>query len=107
MVQTLRSDSTGTSLGLQDSGRYFSVGFDLSVLLERLRIIAKRCERLNIVLSRTKLEIGSEIPFAGCVVSESGVCPDPTRVLALSDFTRPKDITGVRSFLGLANQLAF
>ena len=76
-------------------------------LLERVRSVAKRCQQFNIVLSKSKLEVGTEIPFAGCVVSETGVKPDPNRIKALSEFPRPKDITGVRSFLGLANQLAF
>ena len=32
--------------------------------------------------------------------------PEPARIAALSDFPTPKDVTGVRSFLGLANQLS-
>ena len=59
------------------------------------------------MLSKSKLEIGTEIPFAGCVVSETGVKLDPDRNKALAEFPRPTDITGVRSFFGLANQLAF
>ena len=40
------------------------------------------------------------------MLTEKGVKPDPARILALSDFPIPKDVTGVRSFLGLANQLS-
>ena len=32
--------------------------------------------------------------------------PDPERTRALSKFPRPKDVTGMLSFLGLANQLS-
>ena len=67
----------------------------ITELLERLRTISKRCERLKIVLSRTKLEVGSEIPFAGLIFSDSGIRPDPLRVQALAEFPVPKDITGV------------
>ena len=73
---------------------------------QRIRLIAKRCESLNIALSQKNIEIGSEISFAGLLLTEKGVKPDPARVSALSDFPVPKDVTGVRSFLGLANQLS-
>ena len=58
------------------------------------------------MLSKKKSEIGTEIPFAGLIVSAKGVKPDPVRIVALSEFPTPKDITGVRSFLGFANQLS-
>ena len=44
--------------------------------------------------------------FASLLLTENGVKPNPARILALSDFTVPKDVTVVRSFLGLANQLS-
>ena len=75
-------------------------------LLERVKKIAERCEELNIILSRKKFVIGNEIPFAGLFVSAKEVSPDPQQTRALSGFPRPKDVTGVRSFLGLANQLS-
>ena len=50
--------------------------------------------------------IGNEISFASLLLTEKGVKPDPARILALSDFPVLKDVTGVRSFLGLANQLS-
>ena len=47
------------------------------------------------------------LSFAGCVVSDRGVRPDPSRIAALKNFPVPTDQTSVRSFLGLCNQLAF
>ena len=79
---------------------------NLPELYDRIRLIAKRCETLNIALSQKKFEIGSEISFAGLLLTGKGVNPDPARVTALSDFPVPKDVTGVCSFLGLANQLS-
>ena len=79
---------------------------NLPELYDRICLIARRCESLNIALSRKKFEIGSEISFAGLLLTEKGVKPDPARVSALSDFPVPKDVTGERSFLGLANQLS-
>ena len=75
-------------------------------LVDRVKIIAERCKKINIVLSRKKFEIGSEIAFAGLMISARGIKPDPERIKALTKFPAPRDISGVRSFLGLANQLS-
>ena len=53
-----------------------------------------------------KILLGNELPFAGLIVGAKGVSPDTERTRALSEFPRPKDVTGVRSFLGLAHQLS-
>ena len=58
-------------------------------------------------LSLSKFHIDNTLKFAGCVISDKGVFPDPDRISALSKFPVPNDQTGVRSFLGLYNQLAF
>ena len=58
------------------------------------------------VLSRKKFVIGTELSFAGLIVSAKGIKLDPERIVAISKFPVPNDITGVRSFLGLANQLS-
>ena len=50
--------------------------------------------------------IGNEISFAGLLQTEKGVKTDPARMVALTDFPVPKDVPGVPSFLGLANQLS-
>ena len=47
------------------------------------------------------------LSFAGYIISSKGVSPDPERIEALRKFPTPKDVTGVKSFLGLANQLSF
>ena len=81
-------------------------GSSLPELYDRIRVIAARCNDLNIALSKKKFLIGKEISFAELLLTEKGVKPDATRILALSDFPVPKDVTVVRSFLGLANQLS-
>ena len=59
---------------------------DLPTLYDRIRTIAEKCQDLNIVLSKKKFEVGTEIPFAGLIVSAKGVKPDPVRKVALSEF---------------------
>ena len=78
-----------------------------SELESPLNSILERCNQLHVTLSRSKFHIDDTLKFAGCVLSDKGVFPDPDRISALSNFPVPTDQTGVCSFLGLCNQLAF
>ena len=80
-----------------------------SILELKIRVdtISHNCQKLNITLSKKKFEIGKQIQFAGYLVEEDGVKPDPDRIQEITDFPKPTNLTGVRSFLGLAQQLSF
>jgi len=77
----------------------------LPVLFHRLRVVLQRCRESGITISLRKVRIGSSIPFAGFLVSESGISPDPSLLSSIKDFPRPTNLTNLRSYLGLANQL--
>ena len=79
----------------------------LSELRIRVETFAHNCQKLNITLSKKKFEIGKRLQFAGYIVGEDGVHPDPERIKAITCFPSPANLTGVRSFLGLAQQLFF
>ena len=79
---------------------------NLEDLKSRVEQRARNCEKLNIILSKKKFQIGTSLPFAGYIVSNNGVRPDPNRVEAIRKFPTP-NATGVRSFLGLTQQLSF
>jgi transposase InsO family protein len=78
---------------------------DWKTLRSRLEDVLQRCRKHGITLSADKFVVGSEVTFAGFLVSASGVRPDPAKVRAIAEFPVPRDVTSVRSFLGLANQL--
>ena len=42
----------------------------------------------------------------GFIIDSRGIRADPEKVRAISGFPVPSDITGVRSFLGLFNQVS-
>lgn len=75
-------------------------------LEQRVDAVLKRCRKHGITLSKDKIEIGNEIKFAGFIISDQGTRPDPTKLEAIKNFPAPKNIKEVRSFMGLANQLA-
>ena len=75
-------------------------------LLERVREVLQRCREHGMTISEKKLEVGQSVKFAGHVVGVDGVRPDPERLAAIKDFPSPTNLTQLRSFLGLANQLS-
>jgi len=80
-------------------------GENLDQLVLRLEEVLARCRGHGITLSAEKFVISQEVKFAGFVVSSKGTRPDPAKVSAITKFPEPRDVTSLRSFLGLANQL--
>lgn len=80
---------------------------DYPQLYRRLRTVLKRCREFNVTISLKKMEISNKLHFAGYVVFDGGIKPDPEKIAAISDFPTPRSTTDVRSFLGLAQQLSF
>lgn len=81
-------------------------GKDLTQLQERIIAVLEHCRKYGLRISKKKFQIGETVKFAGFQISGHSVKPDPDKLKALSDFPTPKNITELRSFLGLANQLA-
>ena len=78
---------------------------NLGELKERASIVLQRCRELNITISLKKLEMGKEISFAGHIVSQAGIMPDDSKYRAIAEFPTLENVSQLRSFLGLANQL--
>ena len=65
-----------------------------------------RCSDLNSTMSREKFVVAApETEYCGNIVSENGIRADPQKVKAIQEFPSPKNITDLRSFFGLVNQL--
>ena len=75
------------------------------VLLKSFRKVLECCRKNNISLHRHKLELGHSVVFAGHEISRDGVRPEGKRSEAISKFPVPRNISELRSFLGLVNQL--
>ena len=68
--------------------------------------LLQRCDQHNIALSKNKFKMGERVTFAGFNIDANGVTPLETRLQAIEEFPTPKNITDVRSFLGIINQLS-
>jgi hypothetical protein len=58
----------------------------------------------GITLSKNKYQYGPVVLFAGYIVSEEGTRMNPDLVAAIAKFPAPKDITNLRSLIGLVNR---
>ena len=74
---------------------------------EHVRKFLKRCQDRKIALNRDKCKFcEAEVSFAGFYISEEGYRVDPNITEAITRFPAPTTRTDLRSFFGLANQLA-
>lgn len=68
----------------------------------------KRCGDNGITLNPKKFQFGKdEVEFAGFQISKCSVKPSSSLITAIEGFPVPKDITGIRSWFGLVNQVAY
>ena len=48
----------------------------------------------------------NSVRFLGQIIDQSGIRPDPDKVNAIQTMTEPTNITELRQFLGMTNQLS-
>lgn len=78
----------------------------LEELVKTLEVVLERCRQCNITLAPKKFTIAQEISFVGLRIGGDGIRPDPEKLKSLREFPVPTNIKELRSFFGLANQLA-
>ena len=72
--------------------------------LEHLHLIFERLEKASIKLKPSKCAFAkAEVKYLGHLLSPGEIRPDPSNVEKIQNLTPPADVTGVRSFLGLAS----
>ena len=80
---------------------------DYASHIDRMYEILCRCYDNNITLNAEKFIFAvPETDFCGYEVSGDGIRVDSKKVQAIADFPMPKNLTDLRSFFGLVNQLS-
>lgn len=75
--------------------------------LHRVNDVLARCRSHGITLNAEKFVLAAEVvSYCGYQLSHDGIAADPGKVRAITDFVKPANLTDLRSFMGLANQLA-
>ena len=62
----------------------------LDVLEKSILQILDRCATINVTISKKKFTIGMEIPFAGFLISDQGIKPNPHKTVAIASFPSQK-----------------
>ena len=79
---------------------------DFGQHLQRIRDVLTRCREHGITLNREKFTVAaSSVKFCGYKISHDGIAADEDKVKAIRDFPTPSNLTDLRSFMGLVNQL--
>ena len=76
-------------------------GSSAEEIVTRIRNVFERCKEWGITLSKKKYQFGTKVKFAGYVLGQDGVSPDPDKIAAIQNFPTPENITDVRSWFGL------
>ena len=79
---------------------------DYQTLHKRLNLVLDIYQNIKLTISKTKLQIGDTISFAGHTISKDCIFPDKNMLKAIKEFKRRSNKTELRVFLGLAIQLA-
>ena len=74
-------------------------------LMQRIRKVLEALREHKITLSKKKFKISNKVKFAGMVLSDTGIKPDPERITALTNLDHPKNLKEVRGWLGAIQQL--
>jgi len=73
----------------------------------RLNAVFTRLSKFGLTLNPEKCEFGvSSLKYLGFIVDSSGVHPDPEKIRAVKDYPCPKNVSDIRRWLGMVNQLA-
>ena len=66
------------------------------------------CAQNGITFNMKKFQFcQQEVEFMGFMLSNFGVRPTEEMLSSIKDFPRPRDVTGIRSFFGLVEQVAW
>jgi hypothetical protein len=70
---------------------------------EHLRKVLQRLRDCQLYAKLSKCEFWiSEVLFLGNIINRDGLAMDPKKVAAILDWKAPKDVRGIKSFIGMA-----
>ena len=78
----------------------------LSILKKRTRAFLDHCRQHGVTLKKTKSQLAvTEVEFGGFRLSKTGIQTSPDLLKSIREFPRPRNLTDLRSWFGLVNQL--
>lgn len=78
------------------------LGKDVDHMMELIRKVAHRLREANLSINFEKCKFfAKQLKFLGYVLSEAGLQADPGKLSTMKEFSTPKNLKGVRRFLGM------
>ena len=75
--------------------------------VKSIKRLLQRCREHKITLNPEKFEFAKKrVPYVGYIIGRDGIEADPKKVDGIAKFPVPKNRTELKSFMGLAQQLA-
>ena len=72
----------------------------------RLPVVLKKIEAAGVTLNPNKCEFGkTQLKFLGHLIDENGIRADPDKTSAIIKMEPPTNISELRRFMGMVNQL--
>ena len=72
----------------------------------RLKAALERVQRAGVTLNKEKCEFGKEkLTFLGHLVDSQGIQADPEKTKAVREMNQPENVSELRRFLGMVNQM--
>ena len=73
---------------------------------KKLLTLLERCREKGVRLNKEKFKLKmTEIPYVGLVLTRDGLKPDPSKIDATKNMSRPVDVKGVQRLVDLASYL--
>ena len=73
----------------------------------RLKVTMQKLQVAKLTLNEEKCEFAlSSVEFLGNIINSEGIRADPKKIEAILEMEPPKDVTELRRFLGMVNQLS-
>lgn len=95
---------TDYSTGLNDHLISHQYPLPLPQDLRNLHTVLPRIRDFGFTIRPEKCSFGEQqLGYLGLLLDKDGLRPDPIKIIAIHDMPPPRDLTGVRSFLGAVN----
>ena len=98
------SDCDGTIVDIDD---ILIHGIDKRERDERLREVLRWLQDMNVTLNPEQCKCAkNQVPFSGHIINGDGIHADPEKVTAITEMAVPCNVSELRLFLGMFNQLS-
>ena len=100
-METLLQDCKGVTVYPDD---ILVTGLSVENHLENLKVVLSKLDKAGLHLNKDKCKfMKTKVEYLGHVIDREGLHPSTEKVKAIQQAPKPKDVSELRSFLGITN----